>query len=101
MLLFHFVVFKYAEYLDLDFDLYNFSSSRNTLLFRKFCHMFHGTILDIVPLMGSEIKPHRTDNVQQPLEKSQGLSFLVCFSQECEEDKSALVDEYFQDHVDE
>lgn len=51
--------------------------------------------------MGSEIKPHRTDNVQQPLEKSQVLSFLVCFSQECEEDKSALVDEYFQDHVDE
>lgn len=63
--------------------------------------MFYGTILDIVPVVVSKIKHHRTDNVKQPLGKSQVLPFLFSFWQENEEDKSALVDEYFQDHVNE
>ncbi|MCQ4187590.1 hypothetical protein FK515_28870 [Klebsiella pneumoniae] len=63
--------------------------------------MFYATILDIVPVAVSQIKRHRADNVQKPLGKSQVLHFLFSFWQECEEDKSALVDEYFQDHVDE
>lgn len=51
--------------------------------------------------MVTKIKHRRTDNVQQSLEKSQVLHFLFSCWQEYEEDKSALVDEYFQDHVNE
>lgn len=84
MLLLHFLIQfctrKYAEYLDLDFDIYNFNSSRNRLLFRKLCCMFYGTILESVPVVVSKIKHHRTDNIQQPLGKSQVLSFFVFFS---------------------
>lgn len=83
MLLLHFLIqfctLKYAEYLDLDFDIYNFNSSRNRLLFRKLCCMFYGTILESVPVVVSKIKHHRTDNIQQPLGKSQVLSFFVFF----------------------
>lgn len=82
----------------LDFDVYILDSFRNKLLFRKFCSVFCRTMLDIVVV--TKIKHHRTD-VQQSPEKSQVLCFLFFCWQEYEEDKSALVDEYFQDHVNE